>query len=140
LQNSHEIFHLRKFLEDVDLYHLLKAQNLKEDRMWHPIAQCFWNLDLQMNPQETNAAITLKSRFVRFAFMNSREALEKVLDMIVYWGAYGHKKHTSAWEKIARGLIIRACKSQFTQSKKPGYLSKWLHLESSNYRLRDSLF
>jgi hypothetical protein len=46
---------------------------------------------LQMKPQETNAALTLRSRFVSFAFMNAREALQKVLDMIVYWGAYGHK-------------------------------------------------
>jgi hypothetical protein len=65
-----------------------------------PIAQCFWNLHLQMNPQETNAAVTLKSRFVRFAFMNSREALEKVLDMIVYWVAYGHKNTHPRGKKL----------------------------------------
>lgn len=83
MQNSHEVFCSRKLLEDVDLYHLLKPQNLKENGMWHRTV-CFWNLDLQMKPQEINAPITLRSRFVRFAFMSSREALEKVLDMIVY--------------------------------------------------------
>jgi hypothetical protein len=53
-----------------------------------------------MKPQEINAAITLRSRFVRFAFMNSREALEEVLDMIVYWGAYGHKKTHPRGKKL----------------------------------------
>jgi hypothetical protein len=99
LQNSHEVFCSRKLLEDVDLYHLLKAQNLKENGMWHRTV-CFWNLDLQMKPQEINAAITLRSRFVRFAFMSSREALEKVLDMIVYWGAYGHKNTHPRGKKL----------------------------------------
>ncbi len=74
-------------------------------------ALCFWNLDLQMKPQETNAALTLRSRFVSFAFMNAREALQKVLDMIVYWGAYGHKnthprgkKMLGAWSYAPVGV------------------------------------